>query len=154
MQIRPGAQMKYCTKCKLLKSISSFNRRSKSHDGRQSYCRECSKSFYRSNVERHKANSKRNSREKWQQNRKLLQQYLRSHPCVDCGESDIVVLDFDHVRGKKKESVTRLLDYAWKTIETEIAKCEVRCANCHRRRHAQKFAERSLPRRVPQGRFG
>lgn len=46
------------------------------------------------------------------------------------------MLDFDHVRGTKVEAVTAM---AWNNataerIEAEIAKCEVVCANCHRRR--------------------
>ena len=45
----------------------------------------------------------------------FLLDYLSAAPCVDCGERDPVVLDFDHVG-------------------PEIARCEVRCANCHRRR--------------------
>ena len=54
--------------------------------------------------------------------------------CIDCGCSDIRVLEFDHVRGKKHNSVSRLLATAasWEKISIEIAKCEVRCANCHR----------------------
>jgi hypothetical protein len=27
--------------------------------------------------------------------------------------------------------------YSWEKIEAEISKCEVRCANCHRKRHAK-----------------
>ena len=61
--------------------------------------------------------------------------YLREHPCVDCSEADPVVLDFDHVRGVKKMNVKRMLagTYSLKRVFDEIAKCEVRCANCHRR---------------------
>ena len=61
--------------------------------------------------------------------------YLENHPCVDCGEADPVVLDFDHVRGVKKKSVSRLLagTFALATIFREIEKCDVRCSNCHRR---------------------
>src|ERR1035438_3260146 len=55
--------------------------------------------------------------------------------CVDCGyAASPYALDFDHVRGEKVGNVARMLssNYAWSTIEAEIAKCEVRCANCHR----------------------
>ena len=68
------------------------------------------------------------------ENRHKLHAYLSSHPCVDCGETDIRVLEFDHVRGDKTLDIAKLLNRAisWKAIEDEIAKCEVRCVNCHR----------------------
>ncbi|SRR5258705_1947561 len=71
-------------------------------------------------------------------NRKEIKQkiaeYLLNHPCVDCGNSDIRVLEFDHVRGKKFKAISMMvsLSYSWITILKEIAKCEIRCANCHR----------------------
>jgi hypothetical protein len=71
-----------------------------------------------------------------------LLMYLSTHACVDCGESDPVVLDFDHIdKGNKSASVADMLKdrRSWSTIEIEIAKCEVRCANCHRRRTAKQF---------------
>jgi hypothetical protein len=55
--------------------------------------------------------------------------------CVDCGEKDLRVLDFDHVRGTKTFNIGRGKNGS-KTIRAiyaEIDKCEVRCANCHRR---------------------
>lgn len=68
-------------------------------------------------------------------NKKFIAEYLDKHPCVDCGEKDPVVLDFDHVRGKKVKNVADAVNHGWslKRIKDEIAKCEVRCANCHRR---------------------
>lgn len=63
--------------------------------------------------------------------------YLSKHPCVDCGEDDVLVLEFDHVRGKKLYGVASMKhSHPWKMIAKEIRKCEVRCANCHRRRTA------------------
>jgi hypothetical protein len=64
-----------------------------------------------------------------------LRDYLASHPCVDCGEDDAIVLEFDHVFGNKLRGVTELAatGYSWKIIEEEIGKCEVRCGNCHRK---------------------
>ena len=66
---------------------------------------------------------------------------------ADCGERDPRVLEFDHRdRFAKIESVTlmALRGYAWATIEAEIAKCDVRCAKCHRRRAAVQFSWRQL----------
>jgi hypothetical protein len=63
---------------------------------------------------------------------------------VDCGESDPVVLDFDHVRGSKRFSIAIAvtLGYPWETLLREIEKCEVRCANCHRRKTARQMGHR------------
>lgn len=65
----------------------------------------------------------------------FLQHYLESTPCVDCGEVDPAVLDFDHV-GVKRYGVVQLAyrEASIASLEREIAECEVRCANCHRRR--------------------
>lgn len=72
--------------------------------------------------------------------RDWLLAFLRSHPCVDCGESDFVVLDLDH-RGGKKLAVSKMMGraYALPTIIAEVEKCDVRCANCHRRRSAHQL---------------
>lgn len=62
-----------------------------------------------------------------------------SHPCVDCGEADPRCLDFDH-RDHATKSFN-ISDYtsskrsiALSRLEAEIAKCDVRCANCHRKK--------------------
>jgi hypothetical protein len=68
--------------------------------------------------------------------------YLTKHPCVDCGEKDIVVLDFDHNEPAKKTlsiAVMRRRKFPWNKISIEISKCSVRCSNCHRRRTAKQF---------------
>lgn len=61
--------------------------------------------------------------------------YLQTHPCVDCGEDDPIVLDFDHQRDKELE-IANAVKQGWsiERIEKEIAKCQVRCADCHRRK--------------------
>jgi ActR/RegA family two-component response regulator len=60
--------------------------------------------------------------------------YFRTHPCIDCGEADPIVLEFYHLRDKKFDISNRLVSVRWETILQEIEKCEVVCANCHRRR--------------------
>lgn len=68
------------------------------------------------------------------ENRQKLYGYLSEHSCVDCGNADIRCLEFDHVRGNKVANIAELLGKSadWSIIEAEIAKCEVRCSNCHR----------------------
>lgn len=73
-----------------------------------------------------------------------LRTYKANHPCVDCGEPDPIVLDFDHVNGKKESGLARVatLGWGWEKIKKEIAKCVIRCANCHRRRTARTWLKR------------
>ncbi|KQM82851.1 hypothetical protein ASE68_05945 [Agromyces sp. Leaf222] len=62
--------------------------------------------------------------------------YLSVHPCVDCGEADLRVLDFDHREHEHKDAeVMRLAQdgYSISRVMSEIAKCDVRCRNCHAR---------------------
>ena len=68
-----------------------------------------------------------------------LAAYFAEHPCVDCGERDIRCLEFDHRdRATKSANIAGLLRLvvSWDIICLEIEKCDVRCANCHRRRTA------------------
>jgi 5-methylcytosine-specific restriction endonuclease McrA len=69
-----------------------------------------------------------------------LLDYFATHPCQDCGESDPVVLEFDHLDGETKLfNISHALPYrGWQSILDEIEKCEVVCANCHRRRTAHR----------------
>ena len=71
-----------------------------------------------------------------ERNRKFVCDYLTEHPCVDCGESDILVLEFDHRNGNKDKAVAVGVQARWglERLAAEIAKCDVRCANCHRRK--------------------
>ncbi len=54
--------------------------------------------------------------------------------CLDCGEKDLTVLEFDHVRGVKIKEVSKLFNSTPEMIYAEIDKCDVVCANCHKRR--------------------
>jgi hypothetical protein len=68
-----------------------------------------------------------------QQYKKRLADIKIASGCVDCGESNHIVLDFDHIRDKKY-NVSRMIHdgFSWAAIKKEIEKCEVVCANCHR----------------------
>ena len=69
---------------------------------------------------------------------KYLIEYFTSHPCVDCGERDPVVLEFDHLVDKAFDIGAALPYREWKSILDEMEKCEVVCRNCHRRRESRR----------------
>ncbi len=129
-----------CRVCKRPKRLRCFAFRNQKLGTRQHVCRPCqrglSAAWYRSNRRRHYLNVKRNARKIIKENQLRILQYLLKHPCVDCPETDPVVLEFDHVRGVKKLAVSSMVRHgaSWPTLLKEIAKCEVRCANCHRKR--------------------
>jgi hypothetical protein len=73
--------------------------------------------------------------------RLFLLEYWSIHCCVDCGESDIIVLEFDHRNPKEKSGEVGKLAALGKfdTMLTEISKCDVVCSNCHAKRTAKMF---------------
>lgn len=106
-------------------------------------CRSCNKEYqakwWQDNKEVHKQRVRENNLKLISRNQDFIYSYLLSHACLDCGESDPIVLDFDHLRDKYK-GVSRLVynGSGLDQIIQEIDKCEVVCANCHRRRTAQR----------------
>ncbi|ACH62177.1 hypothetical protein MYRNA_210 [Mycobacterium phage Myrna] len=135
--------MKTCSRCKVEKPRSEFHRWSKAKDGLNHHCKDCvsdkAKARYRRSPE-WRAKLVENAIER----RKKLQQYaftyLTEHPCVDCGETDPIVLEFDHVRGEKVRAISSMLGNGGSLdrLKEEIAKCDVRCANCHARVTARR----------------
>tara|TARA_R110000824_G_scaffold78261_1_gene197681 strand:+ start:72 stop:434 length:363 start_codon:yes stop_codon:yes gene_type:complete len=93
-----------------------------------------SKRHYEANKDKIKARTFKRNKKQNLKNREYVSFIKNLFDCVDCGESNPIVLEFDHVRGKKKMCVSNMISqsYSFKTIQEEIDKCEVRCANCHR----------------------
>lgn len=136
--------MKKCRECGVDKALTEYNKNRHKPDGLQSHCRDCSHKlfsrYYRGNRAHHKSVVMRRKKQRLKEYQVRIVRYLHEHPCVDCGNSDPIVLEFDHVRGPKRAAVANLVNSgaSWANIEREIAKCEVRCANCHRKRTAQR----------------
>lgn len=133
---------KTCVCCGKRKKIELFAKRADSPDGYRGVClpckREKDRAHYRTSETR-RQNVRRYKNKSRQEISKYIYDYLHKHPCADCGEDDIVVLDFDHVRGKKRHNVSNLKSYSLPVVKKEIKKCEVRCANCHRRKTAKQY---------------
>jgi hypothetical protein len=139
-------QVKTCTRCGETKPLDQFPPVRRSEPEKlQTWCRACfseaNKRNYWKNPERERARLLAQTTRKREDNRRRAIEYLLSHPCVDCGEKDIVVLQFDHLRDKSFNVSTMIANgTSWVRIEAEIAKCVVRCANCHRVKTAEGWA--------------
>ena len=120
--------MKRCSRCNVDKLEAEFYKR-KSGIYRNP-CKICvnerSNKWHKENPESTRCTRLKFRKKNRDECRQKLAQYLLSHPCVDCGEDDIVVLEFDHVRGSKKYNVSKMLNnggISWKRIKEEIDKC-------------------------------
>ena len=139
---------KVCTRCKCQKNLDLFPAKKKSKDGYAPWCRECFranwKKRYYDNHEHYRDSHNRSRNKIRLQNARKVFEYLSCNPCITCGESDPIVLEFDHRnKDEKIENISNLiLNSSWNQIESEIKKCDVLCANCHRRKTAAQFAYR------------
>ena len=137
--------MNKCNTCKKQKDRSEFNKKASRKNGLQPSCRDCSKKssrkYYAENRELHKKNTCKRKKISIQRSREWVFNYFKDKSCVDCGEKDPIVLEFDHVRGIKEHNVSSMVveNHSLKRIKLEINKCEIRCANCHRRKTAKDF---------------
>ena len=132
--------MKKCDHCKQLKSKEEFHWKYKALRIRHNTCKECAKIHNKKyfsgpahdkhlqNVNERKAYARQHARD-------YVIAYLLTHPCEGCGESDIRVLEFHHVRGEKYKAVAYMVSggYSIERIQGELDKCQVLCANCHRK---------------------
>gem|GEM_PF-957896 len=135
--------LKRCSTCRATKPVTDFNVRRNAPDGRQARCRDCCRAWYETHKTEHMAGVARRNKAYRVVTQTKLAAYLAEHPCVDCGEDDIRCLEFDHRdRADKTAPISVLLQRgrSWRTIAKEIEKCDVRCANCHRRRTADQFS--------------
>jgi len=136
--------MKTCKKCTTdyPEPIEKyFSKKKGTKDGLQGHCKVCMAKFlkthYGNNPDYYKDKAKKSNKEYRDRNSQYMIDYLKQHPCIDCGEPDPIVLDFDH-RSDKLYNVSEMKAYPLQRVISEIGKCDVRCANCHRRKTAKE----------------
>lgn len=123
---------KLCKDCATVKPVSEFNY---AVGGKwlNSYCKPCtalrSRNYYHNNKGKGKLHFERRREEQ----QKLMYEYFLKNPCKDCGNSDVRVLQFDHIGDDKENNVAIMMrgHMHWDKILNEMKKCEVVCANCH-----------------------
>jgi len=130
-------KLRKCYSCQKNKPLEEFYRKNKDSDQRQYQCITCGKErkkqYYENNRDKYIKEATKRAKQARKDNKKKLWKILRSSSCIDCEENDPRVLQFDHVRGKKKDNISRMVStsQSWGLIEKEMEKCEIRCANCH-----------------------
>lgn len=133
-------EVRKCYRCGELKAVDEFAWRRRARGQRDSFCRPCrsayGKEHYAANRQRYIDRARVVTQRLTRERTGYLIAYFVAHPCVDCGETDPIVLEFDHLRDKRFEISAAIRGRNWQTILDEIEKCEVVCANCHRRRTA------------------
>jgi hypothetical protein len=105
-----------------------------------SYCKACASAYQTAQLKK--------TGYKWPKKRraeiKELLHKAKDRPCADCGiKYPPYVMDFDHVHGEKEFAVSLSVQrgHALETVQKEIDKCEVVCANCHRIRTHARLAD-------------
>jgi hypothetical protein len=98
--------------------------------------REASRRHYAKHRDKVIATAKVYSKAAKDRTRAYIKAHLTANPCVDCGEANTIVLEFDHIGDDKHFNISDAarFGYGIKKLKAEIAKCEVRCANCHRKK--------------------
>lgn len=127
-----------CHKCLQEKPLEEFPWKNIVKRTRQAVCKECTakrtNEWYQNNKAHHIENVQDRRNRLREENREYVLNYLSTHPCENCGETDPVVLEFHHV-GEKEDSVSRLIYRAESLVRLieEISRCRVLCSNCHKR---------------------
>lgn len=131
---------KICTECGQERSLDDYHKKNRKLRSNCKWCvSEYTKAHYRNNKEYYLKKATVNRKQAQVRLREFLFLYKKDHPCVDCGELDPIVLEFDHIKGKD-DGLSNMARRALKlnTIIKEIDKCEVVCANCHKKRTSKR----------------
>jgi hypothetical protein len=138
---------KKCSKCNETKPIGDFFVKQKSAGRMHSQCKDCYKQHRRTYYYKHYLKYGDEYRRRAKRRRESLKDifrtniisYLSNKKCEICSESDIRVLEFDHLDPlDKRFSVSQAvkLGYSWDDAVKEISKCRILCANCHKKHTA------------------
>jgi hypothetical protein len=129
---------KTCSNCNVQKDINQFYKQSRSRDGCQSYCKKCITDLCQKNYKANPDKFKKTARIARQRRQQKYLNLFKDKVCVDCGLADSVVFELDHRENKVMNVSEMVNSRSWKAILDEFNKCDIVCANCHRRRTAKR----------------
>jgi hypothetical protein len=135
-----------CIKCGP-KPISCFHKHSQGRDGLNPKCKDCLREYRASRRDIYRP-AKKASRKKRQGIVREFIRNLKRQPCMDCRNSFISeAMHFDHRPDEIKcydpsdlvERASSML-----SVERELAKCDLVCVGCHRKRNLQRVSKVGL----------
>ena len=115
-------ETKICSKCHRELPLNMYHKNGFDSKGQQKYrgyCKDCASSIERARYQKKKA-------------------YVNEQKqvCVKCGETRTYVLDFHHKDKNEKDfTIGTFKKGSLELVQSEIDKCVVLCANCHREFH-------------------
>lgn len=132
--------IKKCYSCGENKNSLDFGILSRNKDGLQNICKICVrrkwKEYYENSEGKYRKRIYENSVQNRLDSRNRIVEIKKKLGCKFCGEKEPVCLDFHHIYDKIKNVADMTASCSWDTIEKEIEKCVILCANCHRKVHA------------------
>jgi len=148
---------KQCTKCKEIKPLEEFGKRSGTADGLKYECKTCCKTAaktysqsnkFKTRIKNYMKNYmqtysktpvyKQKKRTKRREVKLWLLQELGTNKCSRCPEDTLVCLDFHHLGNKTFDigAGNTMFTKSKEKLLKEAKKCIVLCANCHRKEHS------------------
>jgi len=129
---------KLCTTCNKSKNKKAFAINKSKKDGLNSKCKECQKEYLKTHYKNNKQYYIDKASESHKKTIEIKRQIIRdakSKGCNRCGETHIACLDFHHTDNKDFGIAKGKYTKGIETLKKELNKCEVVCANCHRKLH-------------------
>ncbi|MFL6207820.1 MAG: hypothetical protein ACJ74W_03180 [Pyrinomonadaceae bacterium] len=142
--VAPTGVMKQCCRCKSIKDTSEFHRFARNKDGLQPYCRPCKRAIDNEHYQRNPRRNYERNKVNIHRNRMWLHDFLKTKCCEweGCSVNDPDMLVFDHIEpNEKRHYVSSMVaaSFSLKSIQAEVAKCRVLCANHHQKHTIQQF---------------
>ena len=111
-----------CYRCGETKPAAAFSWRRRHLGQRDSFCRPCRKAYgrehYLANRERYIEHARLQTARLQLERTRFLLDFFVTHPRSDCGETDPVVLEFDHLRDKAFNIGGALSRRSWQASST------------------------------------
>ena len=138
-------ETKKCCTCNKEKFLGEFNFKNKKNNVLHCSCKECWKETRKKNYEKNKSVTfDRNHRNRTRV-KKWFEEFKTTLKCIKCDENHPACLDFHHRDPSTKEYTVSFMlggTFSIESIKNEIEKCDILCANCHRKLHYDEVTER------------